>query len=352
MVSYDLKPSKSPQNAITELRSDTFTSPDAPMLEAMRTARIGDDVYGEDPSVNELQDRFAAMTGKPSALFLSSGTQSNLAALLAHCGRGEEVISGDKYHVVIDEAMGASVLGGLAMQSVATDASGVLSVESVRQAIKPQDVHCPVSRLISLENTVWGRVQPYDNFVEMRALADSHGLLLHLDGARLFHAVVASELSLDEICRPFDSVSLCLSKGLGAPIGTVLCGNNDFILRALRIRKMLGGGMRQAGFAAAAGLYALENNIARLAEDHTHARHLCDSLQKYTAQMQAPPQCHTNMVFVYPKQTDHPTLSQFMQKNGVMLPETHPSMRLVLHKGVSCEAVDYALEKFAEYYNR
>lgn len=334
---------------IAELRSDTFTVPDGGMLEAMMSAECGDDVYGEDETVNLLQHRMAELTGKSSALFLSSGTQSNLVAMLSHCGRGEEVISGDRYHVVIDEAMGASVLGGVAIHSVRTGDDGGLLASSIRDSIKPDDIHCPVSRLISLENTVSGRVQSFENFCDVRALADEFGLLMHLDGARLFNAVVSGGRSLLEICSLFDSVSLCLSKGLGAPVGTVLCGDRDFILRGVRLRKMLGGGMRQVGFLAAAGLYAIEHNVGRLGLDHERAIRLCAGLGAYGDYFSSMPECYTNMVFLRLRGVDIGRLSNFMRGVGVMI-SGGESVRLVVHCGIDDAGIDYVIEKFGEYF--
>lgn len=257
---------------LIDLRSDTVTEPCEGMRQAMANALVGDDVYAEDPSINALQQQVAQLLGKPKALFFPTGTMSNLAALLSHCQRGEEVLVGDQYHIYRDEACGASVLGGIAMQSLITDQHGAFSEQQLLAAIKPDDPHCPISRLLCLENTVAGQVQPQAHIERLCDIAHDHQLACHLDGARLLHAAIAQDKRPAELAAPFDSVSLCLSKGLGAPLGSVLAGSEELIGQALRWRKMLGGGMRQAGVAAAAALFALESWSADLQQDHHRAR--------------------------------------------------------------------------------
>ena len=254
-----------------DLRSDTVTQPTARMREAMHSAELGDDVYGEDPTVNELEHLAAAMLGKEAGLFAPSGTQSNLLALLTHCGRGDEYIVGNNAHTYRYEGGGAAVLGGIQPQPVNMSTSGELDLEELRAVIKPDDFHFARSRLICLENTHGGRPLRSGYCDEARALCDDYGLALHLDGARLFNAAVANDESAENIAKPFDTVSICLSKGLGAPIGSVLLGPEQFIREARRWRKVLGGGMRQVGMLGAAGIFALQNNVGRLALDHSHA---------------------------------------------------------------------------------
>ncbi|MDG2123542.1 MAG: low-specificity L-threonine aldolase, partial [Verrucomicrobiales bacterium] len=257
-----------------DLRSDTVTRPSPAMRQAMLEAEVGDDVFGDDPTVHALEALAAKLLGKPAALFAPSGTQTNLIALLTHGGRGDEYIVGQKAHTYLFEGGGGAALGGLQPQPMDNEPDGTLDLAKVESLIKPDDPHFARTRLLCLENTTWGRVLPYDYLLAARALADRHNLLLHLDGARLFNAAVASGRSAADIAAPFDSVSLCLSKSLGAPIGSVLAGSVDFIARARRWRKMVGGGMRQAGILAAAGIHALENNIDRHAEDHANAKAL------------------------------------------------------------------------------
>lgn len=265
-------------NSLIDLRSDTVTRPSAGMRAAMLAADVGDDVYGDDPTVAALERRIADLTGKQAALFVSSGTQSNLIAMLAHCARGEEVITGGEYHVAIAEARGASVLGGIAMEALPTDAAGRLDPADIRKAIKPDNIHFAVSRLLVLENTVSGSAISAEDLSACTTVAREAGLSCHLDGARLFNASVALGAPVSAFTGLFDTVSLCLSKGLGAPVGSVLAGPEDFISRGRRLRKQLGGGMRQAGMLAAAGLYALDHNVERLAEDHARAARLNDQL--------------------------------------------------------------------------
>jgi threonine aldolase len=279
-----------------DLRSDTVTQPTAAMKAAMDAADLGDDVFGDDPTVNALQARIAAMLGKEAALFVPTGTQSNLCGLMAHCQRGDEYIVGQMAHTYRWEGGGAAVLGSIQPQPLPNQADGSLRLEDIEAAIKPDDAHFAKSRLLALENTWGGQVLPLAYIEAATALARRKGLATHLDGARLFNAVVASGTPAAQIAQHFDSVSVCFSKGLGAPVGSALVGSKDFIARAHRIRKMLGGGMRQAGVLAAAALHALDHHIERLADDHTNARTLADGLQGLPGVTVQPPQ--SNILFV------------------------------------------------------
>ena len=277
-----------------DLRSDTVTKPSPGMRAAMAAADVGDDVYGEDPTVNRLQAECADRLGFEAGLFLASGTQSNLAALLAHCRRGDEYIAGQEAHAYRFEGGGAAALGGIVPQPLPFQADGTLSLSAVEAAIKPEDDHFARTRLVCLENTQAGQPIAAPYFRDARALADRHRLGLHLDGARLFNAAVALATTPSAIARSCHSASVCLSKGLGAPAGSVLCGDSEFVAAARRWRKVLGGGMRQAGVLAAAGLYALAHNVSRLAEDHDRAAQLAAGLRDLGVAATQ----RTNMVFV------------------------------------------------------
>lgn len=263
-----------------DLRSDTVTRPSQAMLAAMTAAEVGDDVWGDDPTVLRLQAAVAERAGKEAGLFFPSGTQSNLAALMAHCERGDEYIVGQLAHTYKYEGGGAAVLGSIQPQPIENAPDGTLPLDKVAAAIKPVDDHFARTRLFALENTIGGRVLPEGYVHEAVAFARSRGLAAHLDGARVCNAAVASHCTLAELCAPFDTISICFSKGLGAPVGSVLVGSRPLIERAHRWRKVLGGGMRQAGVLAAACLYALEHNVERLAEDHANAAHLAEGLAR------------------------------------------------------------------------
>ena len=334
-------------NKSIDYRSDTLTQPTAEMRECMAQATVGDDVYGEDPSVNQLEQTAAQLLGKQAGLFVSSGTQGNLLAMLGHCQRGDEYISGDVYHVYLSEARGASVLGGIASTVLATGDQFEVPVESLRQAIKPDNIHYPISRLLCLENTVHGRVQSQSHLQALCDLAHEAGLLTHLDGARLMNAAIAEGISASEISAPFDSISLCLSKGLGAPVGSVLCGSNEFIDKARRNRKMLGGGTRQAGVLAACGLYALENNIERLADDHSNAERLAKGL----ASLQVMPiEQHTNMVFISPPAEHVAPMCEHLRGNGINMTADTPTMSMVTHLDISSDDIGKTIGIFKDYF--
>src|SRR5579859_2368534 len=332
-----------------DLRSDTVTRPTAAMRECMAAAEVGDDVFGDDPTVNVLQERLAVLTGHQAGLFFPSGTQSNLAALMAHCDRGEEFIIGTLGHSFKYEAGGAAVLGSLWPQPLEYEADGSLDLKRAAALIKPDDAHFARTRLLVLENTQNGRVLPLSYIEEAARFARDRGLAIHLDGARVFNAAVKLGVPVGAIARHFDSVSLCLSKGLGAPVGSVLVGRRDFIVRAHRIRKMLGGGMRQAGVLAAAGLYALEHHVARLAEDHANARALAEGLTGLPGLALNPALVQTNMVFasIAPEKVD--ALAQHLKQAGiVILP--NPNLRLVTHLDVSRKDVDLVIAEFRRFF--
>ncbi len=332
---------------LVDLRSDTVTRPGAGMYRAMTEASVGDDVYGEDETVNRLEASAAEMLGKEAGLYLSSATQANLVAMLAHNARGEEILLGDKYHVFVSEAGGASALGGIVMHPLATNSDGGLGLEQVLAAIKEDDPHLPVTRTLALENTVHGRVQDPGQHRRLAEAVQARGLKVHLDGARLMNAAVALQQAADAIVAPFDSVMLCLSKGLGAPVGAVLCGNRDFIRRARRLRKQLGGGMRQAGVIAAAGLYALEHNIARLAEDHERAHRLAQGIADIG---QLAVRHYTNMVFIEPAAEDLEPLRQHLQAQGVLIGRQKPPVRLVTHLDIDDAGIERAIGAIRGYY--
>ena len=330
-----------------DLRSDTVTRPGAAMRAAMRDAAVGDDVFGDDPTVNRLQATLAERLGFEAALFFPSGTQSNLAALIAHCQRGDEYIVGQEAHTYRYEGGGAAVLGSIQPQPLANLADGSIALADIEAAIKPDDVHFARTRLIALENTIGGKVLPPSYMAEVVQLAKQRGLALHLDGARLFNAAVKSGLPAGEVCAGFDSVSVCLSKGLGAPVGSVLCGGRELIKGATRWRKMLGGGMRQAGVLAAAGLYALEHHVERMADDHRNAATLAAGLAGIDELRVEPVQ--TNIVYVHVSPDRCARLQAHLAEKGVVAAIT-PRTRLVTHLDVSSEQIDIVLRIFQDFF--
>jgi threonine aldolase len=335
------------EEAFVDLRSDTVTRPGEGMYQAILDAAVGDDVYGEDETVNRLEATAAQLLGKEAGLFLSSATQANLAAMLAHNARGEEILLGDQYHIFVAEAGGTSALGGIVMHPLPTDESGGLSLEQVMSAIKEDDPHLPVTRTLALENTVSGRVQ---DPAQHRRLADAvreQGLKVHLDGARLMNAAVALNMPAAEIVAPFDSVMLCLSKGLGAPVGAMICGSAALVRTARRLRKQLGGGMRQAGVVAACGLYALDNNIARLADDHERARQLAEGIGSIEG---LPVKCFTNMVFIEPQDRDLEPLRVHLQERRILIGQQNPPFRLVTHLDIDDAGIDRVVTAIHSYY--
>ncbi len=340
---------------IIDLRSDTVTRPTPAMRRAMAEAEVGDDVYGEDPTINRLQELAAHMLGKEAGLFVASGTMGNLAAILAHCNRGDEVILGDKAHTFLFEAGGISALGGVHSCQLPNQPDGTLEIGAIRAAIREEDDHHPITRLISLENThnrCGGVALSVDYTRQVKALADEYGLLLHLDGARLFNAAIALGVSAKELAEPADSVTICLSKGLCAPVGSVLCGSEAFIRQARRIRKQLGGGMRQAGVLAAAGIVALETMVERLAEDHARARRLAQGLSSIPGLILDAGTPHTNMVYLSLDETIPLSAEQVVERlaeRGVKVGAVGPrQFRLVTHYWIDDEAVDDAVEAFGQ----
>ena len=335
--------------ATIDLRSDTVTRPTPAMRQAMHDAEVGDDVFGDDPTVQGLEALAAEMLGKEAALFAPSSTQSNLIALLTHCGRGDEYIVGQTAHTYLFEGGGGAALGGLQPQPVDQESDGTLDLEKVASLIKPDDFHYAKSSLLSLENTTWGKVLPVGYVSAAKELADDRGLRMHLDGARIFNAAIASGEPVDEIAAPFDSVSCCLSKGLGAPVGSVLVGGEDFVKEGKRWRKMLGGGMRQSGLLAAAGIHALENHVGRLAEDHANATRLAEGLSAIVGLEVDPVQ--TNMVFVTVPDDKVESLVAHLKSNGVLCAGyTGEKMRLVTHLDVCREDIESAVARFAEFF--
>ena len=334
-----------------DLRSDTVTRPSSGMRAAMAQAPLGDDVWGDDPSVNALQDKLAALLGFETAMFVPSGTQSNLCAILAHCGRGVEYIVGQFQHTYRWEGGGAAVFGSVQPQPLENKPDGTLLLSDIEAAIKPDDIHYARTRLLALENTWSGKLLPMAFVQDATALARRRGLQSHLDGARLFNAAVAQAQQTGgtplaearRIASCFDSVSVCLSKGLGAPVGSVLCGGRDFITRAIRIRKMAGGGMRQCGMLAAAGTDARDHQVDRLADDHRLAQRLAAGLQGLDGVQVETPQ--TNIVFVDltgPARARAAELLPWLQRHGVLASGLY-RLRFVTHLDVDAAGVDRAV---------
>lgn len=314
------------------------------MRKAMAEAEVGDDVWGDDPTVTLLETKTAALLGKEAAVFVPSGTQSNLCGLMAHCQRGDEYIVGDNAHTYRYEAGGAAVLGSIQPQPVTTLADGRLDLDHVARVIKPADNHFADSKLLCIENTHDGKVLPLEFQAEAAALAEEHGLSLHLDGARLWNAATALGVSPGAVAEPFDTISVCLSKGLGAPAGSVLVGSDELIKRARKWRKMLGGGMRQSGILAAAGIYAIENNIERLGEDHNNAIRLAEGLGAVPGiTVQG---TNTNMVFLNVEDTSG-ALTEALAKEDILFPGRGGATRLVTHIDVSAKDVETTIDAVA-----
>ncbi|MEP7207623.1 MAG: low-specificity L-threonine aldolase [Casimicrobiaceae bacterium] len=324
----------------TDFRSDTITRPTSGMRAAMAAAEVGDDVFGDDPTVNALQQEVADLLGFEAGLFVPSGTQGNLIAVMTHCARGDEIVVGQEAHTYRYEAGGGAVLGSVQPQAVANQPDGTLSLSDLEAAIKPEDAHFARTRLIALENTIGGKVLPEGYAAAVRELADAHGLAMHLDGARLWNAAVRRRNTPQAIAQGFDSVTVCLSKGLGAPAGSVLCGSRAWIHAAHRIRKMLGGAMRQSGILAAAGRYALAHHVDRLADDHANARHLAAGFGRHPAlKVQAP---QTNMVFVDVAADRAAAFARHLADAGVRITGT-TRQRWVTHLDAGREDVEAAL---------
>ncbi|MCC4832618.1 low-specificity L-threonine aldolase [Shewanella sp. 1_MG-2023] len=322
-----------------DFRSDTVTKPTDAMRKAMAQAEVGDDVYGDDPTVNRLQDMAAERFGFDSALFVSSGTQANLLALMSHCERGDEYLCGQQAHNYKFEGGGAAVLGSIQPQPLNNQADGSILLADIEAAIKPDDVHFAHTRLLSIENTIGGKVLPQQYLADAQALAFNRGLKIHLDGARVANAAVAQNVQISEITQYFDSVSICLSKGLAAPIGSILLGDERLINKAVRWRKMLGGGMRQAGIIAAAAELAITDQVERLAEDHDNAALLAQHLAEMAEFNVDAKQVQTNMVFAeLDKRFDVNHLSLLLSQQGILISATY-SLRFVTHKDISRQDV-------------
>ena len=344
---------------MVDLRSDTVTRPTVAMREAMLRAPVGDDVFGDDPSVNALQEKLAAMLGFEAALFVPTGTQSNLCAILSHCGRGDEYLVGQLQHSYRFEGGGAAVFGSVQPQPIEHQSDGTLALADIEQAIKPDDAHFAKTRMLALENTWLGKLLPFAYVQQATELARSKGLTRHLDGARLFNAATlqAAQNGSDvrsearRIAQCFDSVSVCLSKALGAPVGSVLCGDRAFIARAYRHRKMAGGGMRQAGVLAAAGTYALDHHVDRLAEDHALAHRLAEGLQGIDGLTVETPQ--TNLVFVAVSASGRRPIAElvpYLKERNVLTTGLY-KLRFVTHLDVDAPGVDRAIAAIRSFFD-
>ena len=335
-----------------DLRSDTVTRPGPAMRVAMAEAEVGDDVMGEDPSVNRLEATAAELVGHEAAVLSSSGTQGNLLGMLAHCERGDEYITGSEAHTFKFEGGGAAVLGSIQPQPVDFEPDGTLDLDRVAKALKPpDDDHFARTRLLCLENTRSGKVLPLDYLARAREFTLEHGLGLHLDGARVFNAAVEQNVNVEEITRHVDTVSFCLSKGLGAPVGSLLCGSAELVRKARRWRKVLGGGMRQAGVFAAAGQVALEQNVGRLAVDHANAERLAEGLMEAGGLVIDADTVQTNMVFAHVAPDRLRPFVDFMHERGVHLSERNP-LRLVTHLDVSAEDIEHVIDAAREFFAR
>ncbi len=339
-----------------DFRSDTVTRPSPGMRKAMAEAEVGDDVFGDDPTVVRLERTLAEMLGKPAAAFMTSGTQSNLLALMAHCGRGDGYIAGMDAHCYAHEQGGAAWLGSLQPQPIPHQADGTLAIGDIVAAIHAgDDPHVAETRLLAIENTLGGRVMPLSWMAEASALARTQGLGTHLDGARVFNATIAGNVDVAEIAKPFDTISVCLSKGLGAPVGTVLVGEKALIDKARRLRKAVGGGLRQVGILAAAGLYALEHNVERLADDHANARRLADGLNKIPA---LSVEVATNIVWVKVAPDSAKAFTDYLAREGFGVTGGYPGasgvtrQRWVTHLDIDSAAVDRAIAAAERFYDR
>ncbi len=334
---------------LIDLRSDTVTRPSSEMRATMMNSVVGDDVYGEDPTVNELEKLAADLLGTQDAIFCTSGTQSNLLGLLVHCQRGDEYIVGQNAHAYSYEGGGAAVLGSIQPQPLNFEPDGTLDLALVKNLIKPDDFHFAMTRLLCLENTHNGKTLPLDYIKTAHKLAQENNLKTHLDGARVFNAAVKLNIDIKEITRYFDTISCCLSKGLGAPVGSVLCGSKDKIKAARRWRKMLGGGMRQAGILAAACIYALNNNISRLEEDHENAYRLASQLNEIDQIFINLNQVQTNIVFA-DIQADMSALHNHLKQQGIIIDTANP-LRLVTHMDISKKDIGIVIQAFKKIFN-
>ena len=335
-----------------DLRSDTVTHPSPEMLNAISEAEVGDDVFGDDPSVNKLEEKAAKMMGKESAVFVASGTMGNLISVLAHAGRGEEVILGDKAHIFRSEGGGAAALGGVSYHTVRNDDRGMLDLDDIKDAVRDSsNHHNPRTALITIENTqnnCGGRTLTAEDTAAIAAVAHSNNIPLHIDGARIFNASVRLETPVFELVKYADSVSFCLSKGLSCPVGSIVCGSDEFIEQARRIRKIVGGGMRQAGFLAAAGIVALDTMIERLADDHANARKLAYGLSELPGIFIEPEDVETNLVFFEVRHPDRSELSQILESQGIKGGSSEKRWRFVTHYGIDSSDIDYVLDTMSK----
>lgn len=332
-----------------DFRSDTVTKPTEAMRKAMSEALVGDDVYGDDPTVNGLEQWAAQRHGFEAALFTTSGTQANLLGLMAHCQRGDEYLCGQQAHNYKYEAGGAAVLGSIQPQPIENNPDGTLDFAKLAAAIKPDDSHFARTKLLSLENTINGKVLPLSYLAQAREFVNRHGLMLHLDGARVYNAAVALDIDVKEIAQYFDSMTICLSKGLAAPIGSLLLGSSEFIARARRLRKMVGGGMRQAGILAAAGKLALTEQVEQLKLDHANAKRLAEGLSKIDGYHVKPELVETNIVFAkLDENIDIKQIAAKLADDGITVSPGNP-IRFVTHKDVTGEDIDTLLAKLAQY---
>ncbi len=329
-----------------DLRSDTVTKPSPEMRKAMYEAEVGDDVYGDDPTVNQLQEKAAEMLGKEAGLFVASGTQGNLVSVLSHAGRGDEIILGDQCHIFNSEAGGVSVLGGVVMYPIATDGEGFLDPELIHGAVKPRDYHKPPTKLLCIENThnaSSGRALTPEATSAMADAAREHNLRIHLDGARLFNAAVAQEIPVSDLTAPVDTATFCLSKGLSCPVGSVLVGDADFIEEAGRWRKILGAGMRQIGIVAAAGIVALDSMIDRMSEDHVNAKKLAEGLAELPGIELEPSLVETNIVRFGVPTGSGDRIAALLMDQSVQINGGGSDLRMVTHYGIDSEDIDFTL---------
>ncbi|AOT10456.1 low-specificity L-threonine aldolase [Pseudoalteromonas luteoviolacea] len=334
-----------------DFRSDTVTQPCKNMRRLMSNAMVGDDVYGDDPTVNELEQYSSKKHGFEASLFVSSGTQANLLAILAHCDRGDEYLCGQDAHNYKYEAGGAAVLGSVQPQPIENLPDGRICLDKVAAAIKPNDFHFARTKMLSLENTIGGQVLGLDYLKDARALTKKYALKQHLDGARVYNAAIALGVDVKEISQYFDSMTVCLSKGLGAPVGSLLMGDFEFIEKARRLRKMLGGGMRQAGILAAAGIYALKNNVNRLAEDHDNARYLAQRVNELPGFDSSSYDVQTNLVFLnVDESVNMQAFAEVMFSNGINVTPGYQGMRLVTHSGVNKDKIDVFIDTAKSYF--
>lgn len=333
---------------IIDLRSDTITMPSPEMRQAMFEAKLGDDVFGEDPTVNELERQAAQLMGKEAALFVASGTMGNLISALVHCRRGEQIILGRDSHIMHWEQCGASTLGGISLRALPNDANGELKIKDIEAAVNPDDLHLSRSKLICLENTFNGHPLSLAYIAEVEAVARHHCLNMHLDGARVFNAATALKVPVEEIAKYFDSVQFCCSKGLAAPVGSLICADEEFIAEARRMRKMLGGGMRQAGVLAAACLLSINDMVERLGEDHDNANALAEGLSQIAGIEVKPAKIRTNIVFftLKDKKISQAEFARMLRENGLIvsnIPST--GLRAVTHYGIETADIREALKR-------